>query len=140
LNWWQAIGAGIVAAVVGNLVVFGIGKIAGASFEYRDDAGVHEVTMGGVLTSSVLPLAIGTGLATLISLAWRPILRVAQVVGGALGLITVLGPLSTDADTGTRLALAAMHVVLAVVVVITLEAVWRSSEPTRRGAERIAAN
>ncbi|MDG4784762.1 DUF6069 family protein [Micromonospora sp. WMMD1102] len=129
LNWWQAIGGGVVAAAVGNLLVFAVGKIAGVSFVYRDATGEHEVNAVGVLVASVPPLVVGTGLAVLISLWWRPILRVAQVVGGGLALLTVLGPLNAGADTGTRVAPAAMHVVLGIVVVLTLEAVRRSSAP-----------
>lgn len=134
---WQAIAGGVVVVAVANLLIFAIARLAGVSFEYTDDTGTHDVTAVGVVIASVPPVVIGPGLAILISRWWRPILRVAQVIGGALAALTLIQPLTADTSTGSRLALAAMHVVLGIVVVLVLEAVWRWSA-NRKSTARTA--
>ncbi|MGH3903041.1 MAG: DUF6069 family protein [Pseudonocardiaceae bacterium] len=131
LSWWQAIAAAAVAATVVNLLILLIGRAAGASFEYVDGAGLHAVTVSGVITSSAVPLVIGTVLATLLGLWWPGFIRVAQVVGGGLALLTVAGPMMADTGTGTQLALAAMHVIVGVAVVLGLEPIWRWTKARR---------
>lgn len=131
LNWWQAIAAGAVAAAAVNLVIFFIGGAAGASFSFLDRGTLHEITAWGVITATVPPLVVGTGLATLLARWWSWVIRLAQVIGGGIALLTAAGPLMTDADGATRLTLALMHVVLAVAVVITLEAIRRHTKASR---------
>lgn len=125
LNWWQAIAAGAVAATVVNLVILLIGWAAGASFVVLDAGKPHEVTAWSVVSASVFPLILGTGLAALLARWWPGFLRVAQVIGGALALLTVAGPMMSDTDGATRLALAMMHVVLGAAVVASLELMRR---------------
>ncbi|MGQ0773393.1 MAG: DUF6069 family protein [Pseudonocardiales bacterium] len=125
LNWWQAITAGAVAATVANLVILLIGRAAGASFLVVDGANVHEVATVGVIIATVPPLVVGTVLAALLAQWWPVVIRLAQVIGGGLALLTVAGPVMADTDGGTQLALALMHVVLAVAVVFSLEAIRR---------------
>ncbi len=132
LNWWQAIAAGAVAAAVTNLVIFFIGRAAGASFAFLDRGTLHEITAWAVIIATVPPLVVGTGLATLLARWWSWMIRLAQVIGGGLALLTVAGPLMTDTDGATRVALALMHVVLAVAVVVTLEAIRRRSRAGRQ--------
>lgn len=132
LSWWQAITAGAVAAAVGNLVIFFVGGAAGASFAFLDRGTLHEIGTWEVVTSTVPPLVAGTGLATLLARWWPRMIRLAQVIGGGLALLTVAGPLTTDADGATRVALALMHVVVAVAVVVTLEAIRRRTKTSRQ--------
>lgn len=132
LNWWQAIAAGAVAAAVVNVVIFFLGRAGGASFAFLDRGALHEVTAWGVITATVPPLVVGTGLAVLLARWWSWVIRLAQIIGGGLALLTAAGPLMTDADGATRLALALMHVVLAVAVVLTLEAVRRRTRASRQ--------
>jgi hypothetical protein len=131
VNWWQAIIAGTVAATVVNLLILLVGRALGASFELLDGASVHAVTVGGVISSSVVPLVAGTVVAALLGLWWPGFVRLAQVVGGGLALLSVAGPMMAVGGTGTRLALAAMHVVVAVAVVLTLEPIWRRARARR---------
>lgn len=131
LNWWQAIGAAAVAATVVNLLILLAGRAAGASFEFVDRGDLHVITAVGVITSTVPPLVLGTALAALLGLWWPVFIRLAQFIGGGLALLTVAGPLMTDADTATRVALALMHVVVGVAVVLSLEPLWRRTK-TRR--------
>ncbi len=132
LSWWQAIAAGAVTAAVVNLVIFFIGGAAGASFAFLDRGNLHQIGVWGVLIATAPPLVIGTGLATLLARWWSWVIPLAQVIGGGLALLTVAGPLMTDADASTRFALALMHVVLAVAVVITLEAIRRHTKASRQ--------
>jgi Flp pilus assembly pilin Flp len=132
LSWWQAITTGAVAAAVVNLVIFFIGGAAGASFAFLDRGTLHEIGAWGVVTATVAPLVVGTGLATLLAHWWSWVIRWAQVIGGGLALLTVAGPLMTDADGATRVALSLMHVMVAVAVVVTLEAIRRRTRTTSR--------
>jgi hypothetical protein len=132
LSWWQAITAGAVAAAVVNLAIFFIGDAAGASFAFLDRSTLHEIGAWDVISATVPPLVVGTGLATLLARWWSWVIRLAQVIGGSLALLTVAGPLTTDADGATRVALALMHVVLAVAVVVTLEAIRRRTGASRQ--------
>jgi hypothetical protein len=126
LTWWQAAAAGALAATAVNLVVFLIARAAGASLVLRQPgASDHKITAGGVIFSSVVPMVGGIVLATLAALLWAGLLRVAQVVGGGLGLLTVAGPLTSDTDGVTQISLAAMHIIVAVTVVLALEAIRR---------------
>lgn len=126
LDWWQALGLAAVGATVVNLGVLGVAALAGASLELTDRGAVHAITAGGVIFSSVVPLLVGAALAVLLARWWAPVLRAAQVVGGGLALVSVAGPLLADTDGGTRAALALMHIVVGVAVVVGLESVRRS--------------
>jgi hypothetical protein len=132
MSWWQAITAGAVAAAVVNLAIFFIGGAAGASFAFLDHGTLHEIGAWGVITATVPPLVLGTGLATVLARRWFWVIRWAQVIGGGLALLTVAGPLMTDADGATPVALALMHVVVAVTVVVTLEAIRHRTSTSRQ--------
>lgn len=131
VNWWQAIAAGVVAATVVNLLILLLGRAFGASFELAEGAGVHVVGAGGVISSTVVPMVVGTLLAALLGLRWPGFVRLAQVVGGGLALLSVAGPLTAVGGAGTRILLAAMHVVVAVAVVVCLEPTWRQARARR---------
>ncbi|MEU9143958.1 DUF6069 family protein [Streptomyces sp. NPDC048349] len=121
LTWWKALVIGAVGAVVVNLLILAIAKLGDASLVVVDGGEEHPIAVGGVIGASVVPLVVGTGAALLLSL-WRlAFLRIAQYVGGGLALLSVAGPLSSDADGGTVAALALMHITLGVMVVATLE-------------------
>lgn len=115
----------VAAAALVNLAILFAGQMAGASFRYTDAGELHEVTAGGVLGSTAIPLVAGFAAAVLLARFWIGFLRLAQVIGGGLALLTVAGPFLTDTDGGTRVALALMHVVVAAAVVWSLEAVRR---------------
>lgn len=136
LSWWQASASGAVAATVANLLIFLIGLAAGASFVMVDRGNLHEITAGGIIVATVPPLVVGAVLAALLA-RWLPgVIRLAQVIGGALALLTAAGPLTADTDGETRLALALMHVVVGVAVVLSLEALRRRVKASvRRDAD-----
>lgn len=125
LNWWQAPLAGALAASAVNLAIWAVARLAGASMEHLEEDGLHTAAVGDVLFMSAVPMVLGIVLAAALALLWRGFIRVAQVVGGGLGIITGIGPLLLDADSPTRVALALMHVVSGVVVVLALEGLHR---------------
>jgi hypothetical protein len=125
LSWWRALAAGAVAATVVNLLILLIARAAGAAMVVPDGGTDHAITVGGVILSSAGPMTGGVLLACLLALLWPGFLRLAQVVGGGLGLLSVVGPVIADTDGGTKTALAAMHLVVSVVVVAVLEAIRR---------------
>ncbi|MGP3683377.1 DUF6069 family protein [Streptomyces sp. IBSNAI002] len=120
-SWWKALVTGAVGAVVVNLIVLAVAKLAGASLIVVDSGQEHPITVGGVISASVIPLVVGMGAALLLA-QWKPVfLRIAQYVGGGLALLSVAGPLSSSADGGTVAALALMHLTLGVAVVAALQ-------------------
>ncbi|MDA8372442.1 MAG: DUF6069 family protein [Nocardiopsaceae bacterium] len=126
LAWWQAGVIGVVAATTANLLLLGVGHLMGASMTHPDESGeTVGVTIGNVVFSSAVPLAVGFTAAVALSLLWTGFLRTAQITGTALALLSVAGPLFLETDTPTRAMLALMHVVLAPTVWLSLAAVRR---------------
>ncbi|MFC3998223.1 DUF6069 family protein [Nocardiopsis sediminis] len=127
LAWWQAGVIAVAASVAANLLIFGIGHLAGASMTHADPAdpgAIVAVTAGGVAISSTVPLAIGFLAAIGLSLLWTGFLRTAQITGTALALLSTASPaILLDADIPTRVALSLMHIVLAPAVWYSLGAV-----------------
>ncbi|MGD9527195.1 DUF6069 family protein [Pseudonocardia sp.] len=114
-----------VAAVVACELVLLVGIAAEASFVLTvPGTPPHPVTSWDIVTTSTI-LPIGVLLAALLARWRRWFLRVGQVVGGALALLSVLGPLTGPTDSGTRLALSLMHVLVGAGAVIALEAIGR---------------
>jgi hypothetical protein len=126
LVWWQAIPAGAVLAAAVNLVIYAIARAADAALVIRQEGSAdHGITAAGVVFSSTVPLLAGTALAVLLALAWRGFLRLAQVLGGGFGIVSAVGPLTGAPDTGTKIGLALMHVVVGLTVILTMELIIR---------------
>ncbi|MFB7877757.1 MULTISPECIES: DUF6069 family protein [unclassified Nocardia] len=125
LNRPVAVLGGVVAAVVLNLIVWGIGAAAGGSFVVTDGDTVSDVAPGGVVIMSAVPLLIGLTAAVLVSYLWTGVLRVAEVVGSVLAVATIGLTVAADFDTASTVALSVMHVVLVPVIVVALEGVRR---------------
>ncbi|MGH3569268.1 MAG: DUF6069 family protein [Pseudonocardia sp.] len=121
----QAVVATVVAALLVNLVIWAIGAAAGGSFEFTNVDIRQSAAPGGVVILTVVPLLIGMILAALLSYRWFGAIRVAQVVGPALALLTIVSTLLADFDGASTVALAAMHVAIAPIVVVGLEAMRR---------------
>ena len=118
---WQVILATAAVTALANAVVFALGTLAGASFVVYDDSAVpHAVGLVDVLVMSVVPLALGAGLAVLLQRWWRHALLAAQIVGASLAVVSVAGPLAARTDTPTMVALAIMHLLVGVAVVAAL--------------------
>ncbi|MFC9968784.1 DUF6069 family protein [Nocardia ignorata] len=125
LNRPVAVLGAVAAALIANLIVWGIGEAAGGSFTTTTDGKVSDVAPGGVILMSVVPLLIGLTAAMLVSYKWTGVLRVAAVVGSVLSIATIGMTLTAGFDTASTIALSLMHVVLVPVMVIALEGVRR---------------
>ncbi|MGH3612217.1 MAG: DUF6069 family protein [Pseudonocardia sp.] len=121
----QAVVATVVAALLVNLVIWAIGAAAGGSFELTNGDVTQSAAPGGVVVMTVVPLLVGMTLAALLSYRWLGAIRVAQVVGPALALLTIVSTLMADFDGPSTVALTAMHVAIAPIVVAGLEAMRR---------------
>ncbi|NKX88921.1 DUF6069 family protein [Nocardia coubleae] len=125
LNRPVAVLGAVAAALIANLIIWGIGEAAGGSFTTNTDGKVSDVAPGGVILMSVVPLLIGLTAAVLISYKWTGVLRVAAVVGSVLSIATIGMTLTAGFDTASTIALSLMHVVLVPAMVIALEGVRR---------------
>lgn len=115
------------AALLTNLVLWLVGLAVGGSFELTDAGKTMSVAPGGVVIFTVLPVVVGTGLTALISLKWLGVIPVAQVVGVLAPLGTIALTVAADFDTVSTVMLSLMHVAIAVVVPVGLEAMRRGA-------------
>jgi hypothetical protein len=132
-TWRYVLAATVVAAVaaiVVNWVVMLAGTAAGASF-VLDDRGAPHVVRAVDVVVATWPMVAGVLLAALLGRVRAWLLRAGQVVGGLLALLSVAGPMLATTDSGTRMALALMHVVVGVAAVAALEAVRRRGRAVR---------
>jgi hypothetical protein len=100
------------------------GHAAGASFVLDDRGAPHVVRPVDVVLATG-PMVVGVLLAAALG-RWRAwLLRAGQALGGLLALLSVAGPMLGVTDSGTRLALALVHVVVGVAAVAALEVIRR---------------
>ncbi|WP_329215659.1 DUF6069 family protein [Streptomyces sp. NBC_01485] len=123
---WQAVaGAAALAAVV-NLIVLFIGDAAGASLVLELNGKPDEIGASDVIFMSIAAPVIGVTAVVLLA-RWKPVfLRVGQLVGGAVAVLTAIGPLTQDTDGGTAATLITMHLFVGFVAVAALEVIRRS--------------
>ncbi len=121
----RAVAATVVAALVINLVIWVIGAAAGGSFEFTDAGKTQSAAPGGVIVMTVIPLLIGMTLTALVSYRWLGVIRVAQVVGPLIALLTIGGTVAANFDGVSTVALSAMHVTAVPILIVGLEAMHR---------------
>ncbi len=131
---WSPLGragaVGTIAAVIVNLVIYGLGSAADVSW----DAGDIDPNAGEVALTTVV---VGV-LATILAMLLLHYLKVARpvsvflVIGVAFTLLSLAGTLSADADTSTRWLLASMHVVAGVLILGALA--WMLNATRKRSA------
>lgn len=124
-----AIIAGVVATALGvNLALWLVGLGFGGSFQYVEaDGSLHTTTAPqGVITMTVFPMSGGLALAALLAAGKRcAVLRSAQVIGAGAALATTAQTFTAGFDMPSTIALCLMHVVIAVLVALALEALAR---------------
>jgi purine-cytosine permease-like protein len=110
---WQPGLIGAIAAAAVNLTLFAVSRAADTSFLVRrsSDADPTEVTALHVLLTTVIPFIVGLAIAVAAERRLRQGLRTLQVVGAAIAVVSLAGPLSVEADTTAKLVLATMHVI-----------------------------
>jgi hypothetical protein len=120
-----------IAVTAVNLVVFGLARADDVSMIVRAEGSApHQVHAADVVGASTVPLLAGTLLAVALSLAWSPVLRIAQVVGGGLAVVSAFGPLLSQSDGGTKATLATMHLLVGVALVAGLDVARRRTQQT----------
>jgi hypothetical protein len=111
-------------AIVTSWVVMLAGHAAGASF-VLDDRGTPHVVRALDVVVATWPMVVGVLLAAALGRLRVWLLRTGQAVGGLLAAASVAGPMLAVTDSGTRIALALMHLVVGVAAVAALEAIRR---------------
>jgi hypothetical protein len=126
---WRAVltitAVAFVLTVLACELVLLVGRAAEASFVITAPGAPPHLVTGWDVLIATTTLPIGVLLAAALA-RWRWwFLRVGQVVGAALGLLTAIGPLTGPTDSGTRLALGLMHVLVGAGAVVALDAIGR---------------
>lgn len=118
-----AIGTAVVGAVGANLLLWLGGEVAGGSFEFTEGGSTRRAAPVALVLLTAVPLTAGMALAAVLGRRWPSILRIAQVIGSALALVTVTRTLAADLDAVSTATLTFGHVTVVVAVVLGLEAV-----------------
>lgn len=101
----------IAAAIVLNLLVYGIGTVVGATWL----ANGQTIAWFLVIVATLVPMLVGTLLVWVLARRWASARSVMAWVGLVFGLITAPAPLLSSDNGATAFSLAAMHVVTGVV-------------------------
>ena len=109
-----------VAASVVNVVLWGIGRAAGASFLVDPALGDPNVEVGAlkVVVTTVVPFAVGVLLVALAARRSRRWVGGVGVGGAVVALGSAAGPLDGGHDTATGVLLATMHLTTGAVFVV----------------------
>jgi hypothetical protein len=125
---WVPMLIAAVAGTVANALLYVVGTIAGASFTAPDGAGAMvEITIANVIVPSFIGMLIGAVVAVLALPRWPAAKLGLEIIGVVLGAGTGIFPWFVEMDTGTRVFLTLMHVVLAVAYVGGIEAATRDT-------------
>lgn len=110
----------ISAALALNLVVYGVGSVAGATWL----ANGQTITGILVVVATVVALSLGWGVTTLLSRRWSDARGVMAWVGLVFAVVSAPAPLLASDDAATGWSLAMMHVLTGIV--------WFAAVRTRR--------
>lgn len=119
---WRAGMLTAVLAVVLALVVLGVALLSGADMNVQPSGGRQSMPVGvvPVVFTVLLAVALGTALLAVLGRRGAKWWRTLAVAGLVSGVVSVVIPLTATADIGTKLALAAMHVVAGAVWYVVL--------------------
>lgn len=110
--WRRGAVAAACAAVV-NAAIWGSGRAADVGFVVPGrSGGESRVSISHVVVLTLASLAIGTAVAALAAIRSRRWWRGVVIAGVAVSVLSATAPLSLDAEIGTRLLLASMHLVV----------------------------
>jgi hypothetical protein len=116
----------VVVAVIVNLILYGIGRLAGGSYRFTTSGAPLEVDPLTLAGFSALPLAAGLTVAALLSLRWAWVIPVAMVVAPILELGSIIGmTVPADFDLPSRIALMSCHTALVPISLLALRAMRR---------------
>lgn len=118
----RVIGAAVAVAVVVNLVVYVVGRLAGGEFTFTRSGSEVEVGAVTVAIFSALPLGIGLVAVALLVGRLPVIARVAMVVAPLLAVVTIfVMTIPVDLDTISTITLAACHLTLVPISLVAIQ-------------------
>jgi hypothetical protein len=123
----RIIAGAVLGALAVNLLIWLACTGLGGSFVYLEADGRPHTTTApqGVITMTVIPMTAGLALAALLGSRWPVMVRLAQVVGPALALVTVYKTFTAGFDLVSEIALTSMHVLIAAAVAGALQLLAR---------------
>jgi hypothetical protein len=107
---WSRVTRFAVIAAISNLVIFGIGSVAGSNWQANGMAVPWFVVLG----TSVVPIFVAAGVTALLGLAWKSAAKVMAWIGLIFALLTAPSAFLATSEIGTAIALGSMHVVVGV--------------------------
>jgi hypothetical protein len=123
------IAAAVGAAVLINLILYGIGRAAGGTFHFTATTGPAVVDGVTVAAFSALPLLAGLVAVALLSRFGAWVVRTALIVGPLLAVATiVVMTLPTDLDATSKVTLALCHLVLVPIIIMAVRLLGRRAE------------
>lgn len=115
---WRNGFAGASVAVVANLMILAVSSAAGTSFLVPGFGGMGAARVTGVqvFVTTMFAMLAGTAATAVASRSGR--VRAVQLAGALFAIVSLGAPLSLQADTPTKLSLAAMHLVAGIIFVL----------------------
>jgi hypothetical protein len=111
---WSRVTRFAVIEAISNLVIFGIGSVAGASWQANGQSNGMTITWYMVLGTSLVPFFVAAGVTALLGLAWKSAAKVMAWIGLIFALVTVPVAFLATTEIGTAIALGSMHVVVGI--------------------------
>ena len=117
------------AAVLINLILYGVGRAAGGTFRFTASTGPAVVDGVTVAAFSALPLLAGLVAVALLSRFGAWVVRTALIVGPLLAVATIVAmTLPTDLDATSKVTLALCHLVLVPIIIVAVRLLGRRAE------------
>ncbi|MGW4943029.1 DUF6069 family protein [Actinoplanes sp. NPDC004185] len=125
----QVIAAAVGAAVLINLILYGIGRVVGGTFRFTAPTGPAVVDGVTVAAFSALPLLAGLVAVALLSRFGAWVVRTALIVGPLLAVATIVAmTLPTNLDATSKVTLALCHLVLVPIIIVAVRLLGRRAE------------
>ncbi len=107
---WSRVTRFAIIAVISNLVIFGIGSVAGATWV----ASGLTIAWFMIIGASIIPMFAAAGVTALLGLAWKSSAKIMAWIGLIFAVVTVPAAFFATEQLGTAIALGAMHVVVGI--------------------------
>lgn len=118
----RTVGGAVAVAVVANLVVYAVGRLAGGEFTLTRAGSEIEVDALTVAGFSAMPLGIGLVVVALLVGRVPRIASLAMVVAPLLAVVTIfVMTIPVDLDTISTISLAACHLTLVPISLIAIK-------------------
>ncbi len=113
--------AAVVAAVIINLFVFAVGRLAGGDFAFTQAGSIVEVDAVTVAGFSAVPISLGLIVVALLARRLLWIVRVATVAAPVLAVATIgIMTIPVDLDTISTVTLATRHLTLVPISIVAI--------------------